>query len=383
MPAADAPDVVSPTSEAQAARVLAEGTRRGLKVAPRGGGTKSDWGSAPERVDLVLSTLSLNRVLEHAAGDMTVTVEAGCTIAELQRTLAGHRQRLALDPLWPDRATVGGVLATNDSGSLRAAFGSLRDLVLGVTVALPDGTLARSGGKVVKNVAGYDLPKLMTGSLGTLGVITQATFRLHPLPQAGRTFAFTAPSPEHATRFALSVHQSPFAVTGLQMVAGSEGLCRVEVRVEGSHAGIEASIAPLAGLSAACGFADFPCENDPWSAAERLWTLSGTIARLTFLPSRLAELCAAIAGTGEPWQLVVQAVGIGLLATSAPADDVINLARRASGLGGSLLVRRGEEELKRRVNEPALTDALPLMRAVKKQFDPSGVLNPGRFGGGI
>jgi FAD/FMN-containing dehydrogenase len=116
--------------------------------------------------------------MEHAWADMTATVEAGCTVANLQRTLAQHGQRLAIDPLWPDRATIGGILATNDSGALRLRFGSLRDLIIGITVALPDGTLATSGGKVVKNVAGYDLPKLMTGALGTLGVIN--IFRLHP-----------------------------------------------------------------------------------------------------------------------------------------------------------------------------------------------------------
>src|SRR5205085_1751730 len=154
----------------------------------------------------------LNHVIEHAAGDMTVTVEAGCTIAALQQVLAQRGQRLALDPLWPDRSTVGGVIATNDSGSLRHAFGSLRDLILGVTVAPPDGALARSGGKVVKNVAGYDLPKLMVGAFGTLGVVTSATFRLHPLPAATRTFPFVAPSARDAGRFVLAVRDSTLAV---------------------------------------------------------------------------------------------------------------------------------------------------------------------------
>jgi len=158
------------------------------------------------RMDLVLSTQGLNRVLEHAAGDMTCTVEAGCTITALRQVLARHGQRLALDPLWPDCATVGGVLATNDSGPLRQAFGSARDLLIGVTIALPDGTLARSGGKVVKNVAGYDLPKLMVGALGTLGVITQATFRLHPLPRESGTLVFA--SEVRALRFARPARDS-------------------------------------------------------------------------------------------------------------------------------------------------------------------------------
>src|SRR5947208_2316906 len=197
--------IVTPASEEDLARVVAEANRRGLKVTPRGGGTKLEWGNPPERVDLVLSTLGLSRVVEHAHGDMTVTAEAGCTYGALQMHVARRGQRLALDNLFPDRATLGGIMATNDSGALRVGFGSLRDLVLGVTVALPDGTLARSGGKVVKNVAGYDLPKLMVGAFGTLGVITQATFRLHPLPAATRTFEFAASSARQCGRFVLAV----------------------------------------------------------------------------------------------------------------------------------------------------------------------------------
>src|SRR5262249_40790378 len=167
-------NVVTPGSEKEVAEILAFADTTGLSVAPRGGGTKMDWGNAPQRVAMVLSTARLNRIIEHAWADLTVTVEAGCTLQALQTSLAKHGQRLAFDGLWRDRATVGGALATNDSGALRLRFGSLRDLIIGVTLALPSGTLASSGGKVVKNVAGYDLPKLATGALGTLGVITRA-----------------------------------------------------------------------------------------------------------------------------------------------------------------------------------------------------------------
>src|SRR5256712_8909022 len=184
--------VVEPGAAEDLAMVLACANRTGLTVIPRGGGTKLDWGNPPRHADLVLSTARLGRVLEHAWGDMTATVQAGCTVAQFQRTLAEHGQRLALDPLWPDRATVGGILGTNDSGALRTRYGSLRDLIIGITLALPDGTLAKSGGKVVKNVAGYDLPKLATGSFGTLGVITEAVFRLYPLPRDVCSMSLTA-----------------------------------------------------------------------------------------------------------------------------------------------------------------------------------------------
>ena len=362
------------------ARVLTDAARRGWNVVPMGGGTKSDWGNPPERIDLVLSTLGLNRVLEHAAGDMTVTVEAGCTIAALQETLARHHQRLALDPLWPAVATVGGVVATNDAGPLRIAFGSVRDLVLGVTVALPDGTLASSGGKVVKNVAGYDLPKLMTGAFGTLGVITRATFRLHPLPRETRTFEFTAPSPAAATRFLLAMHDSPLSVTGLQIVAIHDALPTVAVRVEGSPDGVNASAAPLARLAGASGFA--PSEaSRPWSRREWTWGTRDPVAKLTFLPARLADVCASMPPT--PWALVAQSVGVALLSTSAPPNEVEQTAARIRSLGGSFTLLRGDDELKRRLDPLQNTDALQLMRRVKHQFDPTGILNPGRLGGGI
>ncbi|PYT61288.1 MAG: FAD-binding oxidoreductase, partial [Acidobacteria bacterium] len=165
--------ILEPATEQHLAAALRLSNEARLAVIPRGGATKLAWGNSPSRADLILSTTRLNRVLEHAWADLTVTVEAGCTFQTLQETLAQHGQRLALDPLWPEKATVGGILSTNDSGALRLRFGSLRDLIIGVTIALPDGTLASSGGKVVKNVAGYDLPKLVTGAFGTLGVITR------------------------------------------------------------------------------------------------------------------------------------------------------------------------------------------------------------------
>ena len=198
-------------------------TRQELQVAPRGGGTKLDWGTAPRAIDLMISTAKLTRILEHAPGDMTITVEAGVTIAQIQSALSPHRQRLALDPLWPKDATVGGVIAANDSGALRLRYGGVRDLIIGITVILSDGTIAKSGGKVVKNVAGYDLPKLMSGALGTLGIITKAVFRLHPLPESSRTLTFPFIDRETANQFMLSVTDSIAVPTGLQMRTGATG----------------------------------------------------------------------------------------------------------------------------------------------------------------
>ena len=194
--------VLEPGNETELATALRWADAAALTVVPRGGGTKLAWGNRPVRANLILSTARLNRVIEHAWADLTVSVEAGCTIQSLQNALSQHGQQIAMDPLWPDRATVGGILSTNDTGTLRIRYGALRDLIIGVTIALADGTLASSGGKVVKNVAGYDLPKLITGSLGTLGVITRAVFRLHPLPRKVQSFTFVARDLDDANRVA-------------------------------------------------------------------------------------------------------------------------------------------------------------------------------------
>src|ERR1700719_2705694 len=214
--------VVEPGNEQELANVLKLANAAGLAVIPRGGGSKLEWGNRPARADVIVSTARLNRVIAHAWADLTVNVEAGCTMAKLQETLAKHGQRLALDPLWPEQATVGGVLSTNDSGALRLRFGSLRDLVIGSTVALADGTVASSGGKVVKNVAGYDLPKLVTGAFGTLGVITKAIFRLHPLPKETRTLSCETLDLAEGQRLMLAIQNSKMAHSALQICCGTE-----------------------------------------------------------------------------------------------------------------------------------------------------------------
>src|SRR6516165_3879624 len=222
--------VAEPASEQELAALLSSANEAQIAVIPRGGGTKLAWGNPPKRADLVLSTARLNRVLEHAWADLTVSVEAGCTLLTLEEKLAQHGQRLALDGLQPESATIGGILSTNDSGVLRLRFGALRDLVIGVTLALPDGTLASSGGKVVKNVAGYDLPKLTTGALGTLGVITRAVFRLHPLPRNTRSFTFAERDRDDTNRLILGILDSQLTPTGLQARCRPDAAPEVDIR---------------------------------------------------------------------------------------------------------------------------------------------------------
>src|SRR6267142_2461464 len=232
--------VIEPGTERELAEILRLSNEAGLAVIPRGGGTKLGWGNSLARADVILSTARMPEIIEHAWADLTVTVEAGCTVQRLQETLAEHGQRLALDPLWPEKATIGGMLSANDSGALRLRFGALRDLIIGATIALPDGTLASSGGKVVKNVAGYDLPKLVTGAFGTLGMVTRAVFRIHPLPRNTRSFSIRRKEAEEARHLIHTIQNSKLAHSALQARFGNDAPPIVDILFEGTEVGLDA-----------------------------------------------------------------------------------------------------------------------------------------------
>jgi glycolate oxidase FAD binding subunit len=384
---------IEPGRPEEVAGALKIATGAGLQVIPRGGATQMGWGNPPRSGDLILSTRRLNRVVEHAWGDMTATVEAGCTFQQLQQTLAEHGQRLALDPLWPDQATIGGILATNESGPLRIRFGSLRDLVIGITLALPDGTLAKSGGKVVKNVAGYDLPKLATGSLGTLGIITQAIFRLHPVPRESRTLSFSNTDSGTMNALVLAIQDCNMVPTGVQVRAGSSSTPEVDLRFEGTAAGCEAQIEQT--LRIASGARRIESPADVWNARSTLWSGAepSVVCKFSLLPADLGTFLDLIRKASEPlqwpWRLVAQAVGVGYLRlegndTGALLNVLQDLRKNLETRGGSLVILRCPLEIKSKMDVwGSAGDALALMRSIKAQFDPTGVLNLGRFIGGI
>ncbi len=387
--------VIEPGNPEEVARALKIATGAGLQVIPRGGATKMDWGNAPRSGDLMLSTRRLNRIVEHAWGDMTATVGAGCTFQQLQQTLAEHGQRLALEPLWPEQATIGGILATNDSGPLRIRFGGLRDLIIGITLALPDGTHAKSGGKVVKNVAGYDLPKLATGSLGTLGIITQAIFRLHPVPRETRTLTFSNSDSGSMNALVLAIQDCNMVPTGVQVRAGSSSTPEVDLRFEGTTAGCEAQIEQT--LRIASGARRFESPAEVWNARSTLWSGAepSVVCKFSLLPADLGTFLDLIRKASEPlhlpWRLVAQAVGVGYLRIEGEGTDtgallsvLQDLRKKLETRGGSLVILRGPLEIKSKTDVwGSAGDALALMRSIKAQFDPTGVLNPGRFIGGI
>jgi glycolate oxidase FAD binding subunit len=385
--------VIVPGSETDLAEALRLFSEAGLSIIPRGGGTKLGWGNSPSCAHIILSMARLNEITEHAWADLTVSVGAGCAIQTLQETLAQHGQRLALDPLWPAKATVGGVLSTNDSGSLRLRFGALRDLVIGVTLALPDGTLASSGGKVVKNVAGYDLPKLATGAFGTLGVITRAVFRLHPLPRNARSFSIRTKEAEEAWRLIHTIQNSKVAHVALQARFENAAAPIVDILFEGTEVGLDAQEAHLKELAETASVTE--ASPEIWNARQDLWSFakpeSAAIAKISILPAEMDKSATAIAKSVKVRQLcfrtVLQATGIGFLKLEGdPANlrlSLQDLREQFESNAGSLVVLHRPAGMAPLDAWGNAGDALPLMKAVKKQLDPESTLNPGRFVGAI
>ncbi|MGH3622282.1 MAG: FAD-binding oxidoreductase [Sciscionella sp.] len=386
-------NIAQPESASELATILKISREAGRCVVPRGSGSKLAWGNPPKAAHLILSTHCLNHVVEHAWGDMTATVEAGCVFADLENTLSQRGQRLALDPLWPERSTIGGILATNDSGALRTRFGSLRDLIIGVTLALPDGTLAKSGGKVVKNVAGYDLAKLATGSLGTLGVITQAIFRLHPVPRCSRSLSFIARDNQAMMAAVLAILDSQLTPSAIQIRVGSSSTASVDVLLEGTSAGCDAQTQQVVRLVSVNSTNE--SDDSVWNARKRLFAESpaAAVCKVSLLPAEFGIFSDYLVQQSQAmqfsWTLIAQAVGVGLLRLVAASIEglrqaVIGLRKKLESSAGSLVILQCPRELKTGLDvwgSPG--DALPLMKSIKARFDPTGVLNPGRFVGAI
>ena len=337
--------------------MLGEAATAGRAVAPIGGGRASGMGGVIERCDVEIHTTALDRVIEHSPADMVVSVEAGITLESLQRELAKSGQFLPLDPFKSPGHTIGGLLATGWAGPLRLRFGSARDFLIGIRVALPDGRLASAGGRVVKNVSGYDLMKLHHGAMGTLGVIVAASFKVFPRP----LHDITVRSREgwEAAELALSLPMAPVAVEMF-----SDG--RVLARFFGSPDAVKASAGQLG-----------------WEAVETsIWDEHGQAnseqwARIATPRSRLREIVESLPAESRWWA----SPGVGIAHWSFETAAQVTAARLAAeAAGGSLVLLAAPDGLKQAVGAwgtPPPT--LDVMRRLKDAFDPGHVLNPGRF----
>ena len=394
--------VVRPTCTEHVSEVLKTCSTSGLRVVVRGSGTKLRWGSPPEQVDVVLDTTGLDRLVEHAAGDLIVVSEAGRRLQDLQHDVGLAGQRLGIDP--PRQGTVGGAVAAATTGPLRLHHGGVRDLVIGMTMVRADGVVAKSGGKVVKNVAGYDLGKLMAGSFGTLGVITQVAFRLHPVPAGRRWVSVPVWSPDSVHRAVQAVVHSQLMPVAVELDRGeaeggqgrgNQGEGMLALALEG-HPGAVAALGGRAAdlLAAACDGAEVEVsETAPVWWGREPEAAGGCLAKVTFAIGKVGAMLAALDATtaradgvrarlrGSP------AVGTTLLGLTGPAEQVARvvaeLRSEAPTFTGSVVVHEAVPGVMARTDPWGPVRGLGLMRAVKDQFDPQRLLAPGRFVGGI
>ena len=371
--------VARPAGIPELSSVLSAAADAGLAVVARGNGTKLDWGLPPTTLDLVVDTTAMAGVVEHTSGDLVLRALAGTTLAEVQSLLASHRQWLPLDEVVPG-STLGGVVATALSGPGRHTYGGVRDLLIGVTAVRADGVVAHAGGKVVKNVAGYDLAKLFTGSYGTLAVLGELVFRLRPLPVARRFVQHVVPPAELSAALG-ALRRAPAAPTALELARRGDGPYVLTVLLEGRPGPLEARAAELAGRLGRPERAD-EVAPPTWGALPGACTLKVT-APLAALPGLLDVAGRAAVAAGVAADLRAHP-GVGTCLVGLPDDvvavgEVLGALRRFLGGTGWATVLRGPREVRSTLDVFGPTPGLALMARVKAQLDPDGRLAPGRF----
>ncbi len=376
--------VVSPASAVEVVAVMRAAAGARATVVVRGRGTKQSWGVPPSSADVMIDLSRLDAVVEHSAGDLVVRVQPGVTLADLAAHLAPEGQRLGIDEVVPG-STIGGVVGTGLSGPSRLSHAAVRDLILGVTIVLADGTVAHSGGKVVKNVAGYDLAKLYTGSLGTLGVVVEAIFRLHPLPEVSRWVSAYYPDETAVGAVLAALHESQVVPAAVEVDRPEPGApIQVTVALAGIAEGMDNRVAQSRELLGDDVVVDGSAP--PWWGALPGPVVVKVTSEISQVPAVLRALGAAPA---RPALRATAGMGIvyaGVPEITAPETvaALLETARAAAhAAGGSAILCCGPPELKAGLDVWGPVGALALMRRVKDVFDPDGRLAPGRFVGGI
>jgi glycolate oxidase FAD binding subunit len=409
--------VVLPRTIEEISEIVRLASVESLTIIPWGGGTKIGLGKEPCSIDVVLSTRRINRVIEHESSDLVAITECGIPLKEFQRILRDKNQFVAIDPPHLDSgATVGGIIATNDSGPRRLRYGTIREFLIGIKVVRSDGSIVKGGAKVVKNVAGYDLPKLYVGSLGTLGIIVEATFRLYPVPEFSQTFMASFSTLEELQQAVNSVLNSSLVPTCLETlnpnladaISGklnlnlSMGRYALALRMESVEKAVREQIAKVKDICEEKGgngiLVDSKTEKDLWQEIREFpWSMTTVGSRavckasvlINDVPrvfreleelsrnSGLRALASARAGNG---------VIISSLEGEVPAlvEAVSSLRHLAISLDGTLVVQDAPHDLKSQVDVwGELGKPLRLMERLKSLFDPNSIFNPGRFVGGI
>ena len=398
--------VVSPRSIDELSRFLSHANEEGLAVAPRGGGTQLALGNRMRRLDAIADMSALNRVVQHNAADLTLAVEAGITLASLREVLATEGQFLALDAPLPARATIGGTLAAGVSGPLKWQYGSARDLVIGMKVAQPDGRITQSGGNVVKNVSGYDMARLHVGGLGTLGVITEVSFKLTPLPRHETTLLAKFDSAKDCLNSVMGIFNSgvmPIALTAFNRATSERTGLDTDDHADYSLAvrlgGRPRTLRRMENEAFFVIRESTDRVNRLEDEASALWAQLADFghsegneavvsARIAVLPNRLDKAIEALASHGNA--AIVAQPGYGMMnahwfGEDAPSAEAIHSVRQdLRAIGGSLIVERAPLAVKDGMDVWDYTgESLAIMRNLKAQYDPNGILNPNRFAGGI
>jgi glycolate dehydrogenase FAD-binding subunit len=388
--------VCLPHSAEQIAAALRICAESDASVVPWGGGTAMAIGNSPRRLDLIISTIRMNRLIDHDHANLTATVQSGISLARLQTALHAQKQFAPLDAPSPERSTIGGIVSANLNGPKRSSYGNVRDLVIGMKLVLGSGEQIKAGGKVVKNVAGYDLCKLFTGSLGTLGILTEATVRLAPIPEQSAT-GIAHGGLARASQLARELTNSKMLPTAV-FLSGSPtvGSWRLAVSFEGFGEPVSRQISELDSLAKQNGMAIEPQRAE---SEQLVWREIGDLPlqadrlvyRLTVPRSSVESVLGAVQslliGAAEP--VLSADVVLGTIWIVAPANrtsadhfaELISLARQHYG---HAVLFAAPPELKHGVEVWGPSPStIALMRDIKQRFDPHGILNPGRFIGGL